>query len=122
MTNCDTDTTEAITLHVGTPEEMGRRFIDAWKRAESGEVFSETHHTFSRVDELLAVLTPERVELLRYVRRKECTSVEDLARALDRDLADIDRDVCALSALGLLTAAADGISAPYGVIEARLII
>jgi hypothetical protein len=33
-------------VHVGGLRDMGRRFVDAWHRAEQGERFSETHVTF----------------------------------------------------------------------------
>ena len=33
-------------LHVGSVEEMGKRFVDAWRRLERGEKVRETHLTF----------------------------------------------------------------------------
>ena len=35
-----------VRVHIGAPEDMGRRFIDAWRRAERGEAVSETNVTF----------------------------------------------------------------------------
>ena len=37
-------------VHIGTPEDMGRRFIDAWHRAERGEEVNETHITLPAGD------------------------------------------------------------------------
>ena len=51
--------TKTVNLHVGTPEDMGCRFIDAWKRAEQGEVVDETHRTFLDTEGLLTALTPK---------------------------------------------------------------
>lgn len=28
--------TDKLRLHISTPEDMGQRFVDAWKRAERG--------------------------------------------------------------------------------------
>ena len=46
-------------LHTGTPEDMGRRLIDAWKRAEHGEEVDESHLTFPSKQELLVYLLRE---------------------------------------------------------------
>jgi predicted transcriptional regulator len=55
-------------VHVGdTVEDMGRRFIDAWHRAERGERMSERHLSFDGFETLARVPTPERMELLRHL-------------------------------------------------------
>ena len=51
-----------VNVHVGTLEDMGQRFTDAWHRAERGEAVSETHITFHDLPALLAALTPKRLE------------------------------------------------------------
>jgi len=53
-----------VRVHIGTPEDMGRRFVDAWHRAERGEAVSETNVTFRDLEALLAALTPRRLHLL----------------------------------------------------------
>lgn len=35
-----------VQVHVGSLEGMGRRFVDAWQRAERGKMVRETHVTF----------------------------------------------------------------------------
>ena len=56
---------ENVNVHVGTLEDMGQRFIDAWHRAERGEIVDETNITFRDLESLLAALTPKRLHLLR---------------------------------------------------------
>jgi hypothetical protein len=43
-----------VRVHIGTPEDMGRRFIDACRRAERGEAAGETNVTFRDLETLLA--------------------------------------------------------------------
>jgi predicted transcriptional regulator len=50
-----------LKVHVGdTAEDMGRRFSDAWRRAERGEQLSERHLSIASWEELARILTPER--------------------------------------------------------------
>ena len=36
---------ERVNLHVGSVEEMGKRFVGAWNRLEHGEEVKETNHS-----------------------------------------------------------------------------
>ena len=111
-----------VNVHVGTLEDMGRRFIDAWHRAERGEEVDETHVTFHDLPTLLAALTPKRLDLLRYVRHHEVRSVKALAADLNRDYKNVHKDVEALTKLGLLTRTADQVVAPYGEVGAKFVL
>ena len=42
-----------INVHVGTLEDMGQRFVEAWHRAERGEEINETHVTFHDLPSLM---------------------------------------------------------------------
>ncbi len=103
-------------------EDAARRFVDAWHRAERGEAFHERHLAFESWDALARVLTGKRMELLRYVRRHKIASVRALAKALGRDYSNVHADVQALTAVGLLEAARDGLRADYNAIETRIAI
>ena len=103
-------------------EEASRRFVDAWHRAESGESFHERHLAFESWDALARVLTAKRMELLRYVRRHNVTSIRALAKALSRDYSNVHADVRALASAGLLDATAKGVRADYDSIETRIAI
>ena len=107
-----------VNVHVGTMEDMGRRFVSAWRRLENGEKVRERHLTFEDLPALLNALTPKRLELLREVRREAAPSVRTLADRLGRDYKRVHGDVDTLSALGLLVRDEKGISAPYDVIQA----
>jgi predicted transcriptional regulator len=103
-------------------EEASRRFIDAWHRAERGESFHERHLAFESWDALSRVLTGKRMELLRYVRRNNVTSVRALAKELKRDYSNVHADVKALAGAGLLENTSRGVRADYDAIETRIAI
>jgi predicted transcriptional regulator len=107
-----------VNVHVGTLEDMGRRFVSAWRRLETGEKVRERHLTFSDLPTLLNALTPKRLELLREVRREPAPSIRVLATRLQRDYKRVHGDVDVLSAVGLLARDEAGISAAYDVIQA----
>ncbi|MDO8605740.1 MAG: hypothetical protein Q7R40_04330 [Phaeospirillum sp.] len=111
-----------IQVHVGTPEDMGRRFIDAWKRAECDEAVSETNLTFRDLETLLAALTPKRLHLLRHVRHHQIPSIKALAAELHRNYKNVHTDVEALTRLGLLTRTPDRVVAPYAEVDARFVL
>ena len=102
--------------------EASRRFVNAWHRAEPGEKFHERHLAFESWDALARVLTGKRMELLRYVRRHNVTSIRSLAKALKRDYSNVHADVQALAGAGLLDATAKGVKADYDAIETKIAI
>jgi len=111
-----------ITVGGAMEKEASRRFIDAWRRAESGETFHERHLAFESWDALARVLTGKRMELLRYVRRHKVASVRALAKALGRDYSNVHADVQALTAAGLLDTTDGGVRADYDAIETKIAI
>jgi len=114
--------TENVKVHIGTPEDMGRRFVDTWKRAEAGEAVEETHLTFLDLESLLAALTPKRLELLRYVRHHRVANVKALAADLHRNYKNVHQDVEALTKLGLIAKTASGVETPYAEVNAQLVL
>ena len=111
-----------ITVGGGFAEEASRRFVDAWRRAESGEVFHERHLAFESWDTLARVLTGKRMELVRYVHRHEVASIRAVAKALGRDYSNVHADVQALTAAGLLDATGGGLRADYDAIETKIVV
>jgi predicted transcriptional regulator len=103
-------------------KEASSRFIDAWHRASRGEKFKERHLAFESWDALARVLTGKRMELLRYVRRHEVSSIRALAKALERDYSNVHADVQALANAGLLNTTEKGVHADYDAIETRIAI
>jgi predicted transcriptional regulator len=111
-----------ITVGGQMEADASSRFIDAWHRAQQGESFLERHLAFESWETLTRVLTTKRMELLRYVRRNEVSSVRALAKALGRDYSNVHADVQALTAAGLLDASGGGLRADYDAIETRIAI
>jgi predicted transcriptional regulator len=111
-----------ITVGGGMEEEAGRGFVDAWHRAERGEVFRERRLAFESWDALTRVLTNKRMDLLRYVRHHEVKSVRALAKALGRDYSNVHADVQALMAAGLLDSGDGALRADYDAIETKIAI
>ncbi len=103
-------------------DEASRRFVDAWHRAETGKKFQERHLAFESWDARARVLTGKRMELLRYVRRNNVTSIRSLAKALNRDYSNVHADVQALAGAGLLDTSRKGVRADYDAIETKIAI
>ncbi len=111
-----------VTVGGAIEKEAGRRFVDAWHRAKRGEKFRERHLAFESWDTLARVLTGKRMELLRYVRHHDVSSVRALAKALKRDYSNVYADVQTLTEAGLLDTTDGGLRADYDAIETRIAI
>jgi predicted transcriptional regulator len=74
-----------VKVNVGTLDEMGQRFVNAWHRLEHGEKVRERHVTFPDLSVMLNALSPKRLELLRAVHETPAPSVKALAERLGRD-------------------------------------
>jgi predicted transcriptional regulator len=111
-----------VNMHVGTIEDMGNRFKDAWNRAEIGEIEEESHLTFYSLETFLSTLTPKRMELLKEIHKIGKVSIRALAGILSRDYKNVYEDVSALSNAGLLVKQEDGIVVPWDEISASLVL
>jgi predicted transcriptional regulator len=109
-----------IKLHVGDVNDMGKRFIEAWKRAEAGQKGEERHLSFFSLDAMMATLTQKRLEILKHLHRHPEKNVAALARTLNRDYKRVHTDVEALSAAGLIERDAQGIRTLYDTVQATV--
>jgi predicted transcriptional regulator len=109
-----------IKVNVGTLDDMGRRFVNAWHRLEGGEKVREKHLTFPDLAAMLNALSPKRLELLRALHDQPARSVKALADRLGRDYKRVHQDVETLAASGLLRREKSGLSAPYDAIAAEM--
>jgi len=109
-----------IKAHVGTLDDMGKRFVSAWHRLERGERVRERQVTFPDLPAMLNALSPRRLELLRDVHRAPAPSVKALAERLGRDYKRVHEDVETLTASGLLQRDDGRVSAPYDAITAEM--
>ena len=112
--------TKRVKVHVGTMEDMGKRFVQGWHRLERGEKVREQHITFPDLPSMLNALTPKRLELLRDVHREPAPSVKALAERLGRDYKRVYEDVETLMASGLINREGGRVSAPYDTISAEM--
>jgi len=113
-------TRRKVQVHVESLADAGRRFTDAWRRAERGERVREEHLSFESLEGLLETLSPKRIELVRFVRRRPNLSIAAVARELKRDYKRVHGDVRALEAAGLLEEGEKGLRAPYAGVDAEL--
>jgi predicted transcriptional regulator len=109
---------ETVRLHVGSIDEMGKRFAGAWHRLERGKAVRETHLTFFSLEAMMSTLSPKRLELLKHVHRHPAGNVSELAKTLGRDYKRVHEDVSALSSAGLIVRDVNGIRAPYDSVQA----
>jgi len=108
---------QQLQVHIGESiDDLGRRFVDAWHRAERGEltaVNAERHVGFENFETFARIMTPKRLELLRYVHRHPARSIRALSAALGRDYRRVHADVEALAQAGLLDRDERGLRADY---------
>ena len=110
-----------IQVHVAeTMEDIGVRAIDAWHRMERGMKVNEKHVSFATWETMVNVLSPERLDLLRYVHQHPTKSILVLAQALHRDHRRVHEDVEALEAAGLLDRDGEGLHAEYDAFDVRM--
>ena len=109
-----------VKLHVGEIDEMGKRFIDAWKRVENGQQVEERHLSFFSLDSMMATLSPKRLEILKHLHRHEEKNIAALARVLNRDYKRVYTDIEALAAAGLVERDAQGIRTLYDSVQATV--
>jgi predicted transcriptional regulator len=111
---------EKVNLHVGSIQDMGKRFADAWHRLEQGKKVKETHLTFFSLETMMTTLSPKRLELLKRVHQNPVQTIAELAKTLGRDYKRVHDDVSALAHAGLIVRDQDGIRAPYDSVQATV--
>lgn len=110
-----------VKVHVGeTMDDVGDRFIDAWHRMERGEDVNERHVSFADWETMVRVLSPKRLELLRYVHQHPAKNIRVLALAVGRDYRRVHDDVEALEAAGLLERDKEGVRADYDAFDVQM--
>ena len=109
-----------VKVHVGTLDDMGKRFVSAWHRLERGERVREWHVTFPDLSSMMNALSGKRLELLREVHREPAPSIKALAERLGRDYKRVHEDVETLAASGLVQREGGRVSALYDAISAEM--
>ena len=109
-----------VQVNVGSLADMGKRFSDAWKKAESGEQVNQTHITFLNLQTMFETLSPRRLDLLRHVRQHGAGNVRELAQTLGRDYKNVHQDVAPLESAGLLLREGRKLTAPWDELQANV--
>jgi predicted transcriptional regulator len=91
-----------INVHIGTLDDMGARFVTAWKSAEEGRTIARDNITFLSLEAFMATMSPKRLELMRHLRRHGPMSVRRLSAELARDYKSVHREVAMLANAGLI--------------------
>lgn len=79
-------------------------FRETWKAVEQGKKVERQGGTyFTSLEAARKVLTPRRMQLLRAIRREAPGSLNRLAQLVGRDLENVQEDVRALAAHGLVS-------------------
>ena len=112
--------TRKVQVHVDDLNTMGRRFVDAWHRAESGQAVDEAHVTFLSYSAMAEVLSSKRLELLRHVRQNGAGNTRELAKALKRDYKNVYQDVRTLVDAGLLVREGRKLTAPWDEVQSSI--
>jgi predicted transcriptional regulator len=91
-----------ITLRTGSTEDFFNRLLDRAEKLDRGETLAPgITITFEDPEDLLEVLTSERVRLLRKVKG-ESLQISALASGLKRNVRAVSRDVSLLEKAGLV--------------------
>ncbi len=111
-------------IHVGVEESKRgfERFINAWHKAQSGEVHeTEVHLNFENFAMLASVLTPKRLELLTVLRQQGPLSVRALSKVLERNYKNVYVDTSDLESVDIIQRDKEGLLiAPWDVIDAHV--
>ena len=93
-----------LVIGISTLKQALKETLAACKKAERGE-FSDTVNYLSFTDQntLFKILSPKRMELLRYLRINGPLSARKLAKDLKRDYKNIHSDIKLLSHVGLIS-------------------
>lgn len=109
-----------LTIHVGSLDEMGERFVAAWHAGVDGAA-SGQHLTFPNLEGLISTLSPKRLALMRVLRNAGPMSVRALAGRVGRDYKSVHGDVALLLAAGLLERPErDRVAAPWSRIVSEI--
>ena len=86
----------------GSLQDDASAFLQAWHRAERGDLTLDRVIGFESWEGLARVMTGERYRLLTHLHDHPEPSVSSLARALGRQYRRVHADVAALEAVGLI--------------------
>jgi predicted transcriptional regulator len=85
-------------------QESLKNFAETWKKLEGGKkVKKEEGIYFDSIDAMRAVLTNNRLLIIKTIKDNKPGSVYELAKMLGRDLKNVNQDLKMLAETGLIT-------------------
>jgi len=79
-------------------------FVQVWKNIETGKrVRKEKGTYFDSIDDMRAVLTNNRLMILKAIKENKPKSVYELSKMLRRTLKNVNQDLKLLADIGLVT-------------------
>ncbi len=102
----------AVTLSVGTADQVKRRLASAMRGEPQG-----SHISFASVELLWRVLTTKRWELLKAMTGAGELSIREAARRVGRDVKAVHGDIHALIDAGVVHQAKNGVIFPYDAVH-----
>ena len=93
-----------IDIGIKRLEDSLKDFAETWKSMETGKkVRKEEGIYFESIDDMRAVLTNNRLAILRAIRENKPKSVYELSKILGRNLKNVNEDLKLLAEIGLVT-------------------
>ena len=118
MTNRD------MHIGIGSMEQFGADFIQAWRRGEKSVVGEAQMEQVCFLDlaTLLNILTPKRLEILQTLQHQSGITTYELAKSLGRHYKNVHTDVSLLKNIGLIEADGPGtvLRVPFKKIRAEI--
>ena len=108
---------KTLTIEIADRKTANKRFLSAAKGRRQGEFLS-----FPDIELLHKVLTPKRMRILQKLQRIGPIGLRALARALELDAGNLQRDVKQLQNFGLVKESEDGLFVPYDEIRLEVVI
>ena len=84
-------------------KEYGKHLNDLYKKVKNRKAKSEERIVLTSISDLNKILTPARLRLIRTIKKKNPKSISILAKLLERDRANVYRDLKYLEGLGLIS-------------------
>lgn len=94
---------DTLLVTVKSVEEFSGDVVEAIDSLETGEAVDATPTlSFTSYEELLGTITPSVLELIEVIRREEPESINEAARAVDRDVKNVHDELTRLARIGII--------------------
>jgi predicted transcriptional regulator len=93
-----------IAIGIKRLEDSLKDFAEVWRGVETGKrMRKEKGIFFESIDDMRAVLTNNRLMILKAIRENNPKSVYELSKVLRRNLKNVNQDLKLLEEIGLVT-------------------